>query len=220
MPVGGRRKAAICGLLHRPLRVATIPDYRMIAVVVTFVMDMLRGAGCRFVDVHDAHGVIWISKTRRTKGAVGKRERQRGHQDAKHVNRGKTPACSQSSSSRQSYQHRSPAITCPRRIPKGRLVRKSAQAKPAKPGQFQPSVGGTQDYLHQSRWPLRDGGFQCPQKDDIATKCSISWVCRPTEPGPRATRPVHRLNVRAIEGRRSASPDPGLPGGRSAPPAR
>ena len=45
MPVGGRRKAAICGLLHRPLRVATIPDYRMIAVVVNFVMDMLRGAG-------------------------------------------------------------------------------------------------------------------------------------------------------------------------------
>jgi hypothetical protein len=137
---GGRRKPVICGLFAGTLHVAMVSGFSMIAVIMAFMVDMLRAAYSRFVNMHEA--------------------------------------------------------------------------KPAKPPVGWYSRVPPPKSLAAQRWRVP------VSLDDIATKCSISWVCRPTEPRPRATRPVHRLNVRAVEGRRSASPDPGLPGGRSAPPSR
>jgi hypothetical protein len=72
------------------------------------VVDVLDGTRGRFVDMNDAHGVIRVGQAWRRESAVGERERQGRHQDAKHIDRGKDLSCPQPSCSRQPHQHRSP----------------------------------------------------------------------------------------------------------------
>jgi hypothetical protein len=75
MPAGGRRRPVICGLFAGTLHVAMVSGFSMIAVIMAFMVDMLRAAYRSFVNMHDAHGVIRISKTRSTEGTVGEGER-------------------------------------------------------------------------------------------------------------------------------------------------
>jgi uncharacterized iron-regulated membrane protein len=82
---GGRRKPVICGLFAGTLHVAMVSGFSMIAVIMAFMVDMLRAAYRRFVNMHDAHGVIRISEARRSKAVVGEGERQGRHQHTKHV---------------------------------------------------------------------------------------------------------------------------------------
>ena len=75
----------IYGLIAGTLHVAMMPGFRMIAVIMAFMVDGLRAAYRSFVNMRHAHGVIRISEARRSKSAVGEGERQGRHQHTEHV---------------------------------------------------------------------------------------------------------------------------------------
>jgi hypothetical protein len=78
MPVAAMRgKPAIGHLLIGPVDVAVMSGFCMVRVVI--VMNMLNGTCRRFVDMHDAHGVIRVRKAWRRERSVCKSERQGRH---------------------------------------------------------------------------------------------------------------------------------------------
>jgi hypothetical protein len=79
-------------------------------VIVRVAVDMLHRARRRFVDMHNAHGVVRIGKTRCGERSIGKREGHSRHQHAKHVGERKDASRQQSSRLGQTRQHPPPMI--------------------------------------------------------------------------------------------------------------